>query len=495
MVNSKNQPSSEKKSSEGSDTTRENGGIQIDTTEYNTRLELLYEVANKATSYPEVLKLIEDILSVTQRILNSAAVSLLIIDNNKGILSYYLANGKLKSSLKPIKLSENSGIVRWVARTGMAVIVNSPAEDERFDEVIDGINGTTTESLLAVPLIRGEKVIGVLRVVNKADGDKFTENDSVVLSGLASTEALVMLVSMTVLALRNIDLNREKPGNSRRTDSSYLHISGHSRRVREYALLAAKYFSFSPDELQTIEFAALLHDLAKIGIRDHGLRTSDSLTDYERMILLEHSVIGADIIGEIPFLEKVAKIVRYHHERYDGSGYPDGLKEDNIPMYTRLITVADAFDNMTTEYPHYDTLSDAEAIAELKRGVGVQFCPLMVEAFITEYTRQKEEQKKEELDTIAPEQVEKGKPAKSTEDSEVWRSRGINLLRAGRYEEAIEAIDMAIEIDPNNAAAWRNKGTALGRQGKDVMALRAITRALELDPDNAASWHNKATAL
>jgi HD-GYP domain-containing protein (c-di-GMP phosphodiesterase class II) len=292
MVNLNNQPKYNKRPSESSDMARENGEIQIDTTEYTTRLELLFEVANKATSYLEVLKLIEDILLVTQRILNSSAVSLLIVDDGKGILSYHLADGKLESSLKLVRLNVNAGIVRWVARTGTTVIANDVTQDERFDPEVDGVDGITAESILAVSISRGQKVVGVLKVVNKTDGGGFTEKDSIVLSGLASTEALVLLVSMTVLALRNIDLNKLKPGESRRADSYQLSISGHSRRVREYALLIAKAFSFSPDELQTIEFGALLHDIGKIGIRDHGLRSSDSLTDYERAILLEHAVIS-----------------------------------------------------------------------------------------------------------------------------------------------------------------------------------------------------------
>jgi putative nucleotidyltransferase with HDIG domain len=478
---------------------RENGEIQIDTTEYTTRLELLYEVANKATSYPEVLKLIEDILSVTQRILHSSAVSLLIVDNGQGMLSYYLADGKLKSSLKPVRLHINTGIVRWVARTATTVTANDVTKDERFDPEIDGVDGITTESILAVPISRGQRVIGVLSVMNKTGGDEFTEKDAIVLSGLASTEALVLLVSMVVLALRNIDLNKIKPGESRRVDSYQLNVRGHSRRVREYALLAAKAFSLSPDELQTIEFGVLLHDIGKIGIRDHGLRSSDSLTDYEKTILLEHSVIGAEIISEIPFLEKAAKIVRYHHERYDGGGYPEGLKGDAIPMYARLIAVADAFDNMTTEYPHYDSLTDAEAIEELKRKTGVQFCPVMVRAFITEFTKQKDEIRQEEIEIIKPapsaKEPERDKTARSTGDSETWRSRGIALLRAGRYEDALEAFEEAIDINSSNAAAWRNKGAVLGRLGKDNLALRALTRSIELDPGNASSWHNKATAL
>ncbi|MGD9143609.1 MAG: HD domain-containing protein, partial [Dehalococcoidia bacterium] len=497
MMSSRDQSNYPKDSDENKDTNRGAGDFQIDTTEYTTRLELLYEVANKATSYPEILKLIEDILSVTQRILNSTAVSMMVVDNGKGILSYQLADEQFHSSLTPVRLSVNSGLVRWVARTGMTILIDDVSTDERYDAATDAIEGIDTKSILAVPLSRGQKVIGVLMVVNKEEGGKFTEQDSVVLSGLASTEALVLLVSLTILALRNIDLNRERPPSDRRTDRYTERIGGHARRVKEYALIAARTFNFTSDELQTIEFGALLHDIGKIGIRDLGLRASEELTDYEKMILLEHSVIGADIVSEIPFLEKAAKIVRYHHERYNGSGYPEGLRGDDIPMFTRLITVADAFDNMTTEYPHYDTLSDAEALRELRRKTGVQFCPVMTKAFIAEYTKWKEEQKTEEEITVSEpvKEVDKDRAARIIEESEQVRNQGIELLRIGRYEAALEAFERAIDIYPNNAVAWRNKGTTLGRLGKDSSALRSITRSIELDPRDVNSWHNKATAL
>ena len=183
MVSSKNQSKYRRDSDENNGMNRDSNDFQIDTTEYTTRLELLYEVANKATSYPEILKLIEDILSVTQRILRSSAVSLMVVDDGKGILSYQLADDQFHSSLKPVRLSVNSGMVRWVARTGMTIIIDDVNEDERYDADVDDIEGVETRSILAVPLSRGQKVIGVLMVVNKSDDGTFTEQDSVVLSG------------------------------------------------------------------------------------------------------------------------------------------------------------------------------------------------------------------------------------------------------------------------------------------------------------------------
>jgi putative nucleotidyltransferase with HDIG domain len=352
---------------------QQNREIQVDTTEYDTRLDLLYEVAQKATSYSEVLKLIENILRVTQRILQASALSLFLIGDEKGLLYYLPANGREANELRQTKLGIDSGIVGWVARNCLPVVVNDISKDERFNKDIDEFPGVAARSIMAVPLGRGQKVIGVIEVINQDDGSAFSEQDLSVLTGLASTEALTLLVSMTATTLHNIELQQAEPNWQETTIETLVTVadmegscaSGHSQRVRDYVLLAAKSLSFSPEELRIIEFGALLHDIGKIGIADDILLNPDSLSDEEWSIIRKHPVIGANIVGEIPFLVKARDIVLNHHEWYDGTGYPEGLKGEDIPIGARLVAVADAFDTMTTEHFYRAALSVDEAVSEL----------------------------------------------------------------------------------------------------------------------------------
>jgi putative nucleotidyltransferase with HDIG domain len=472
----------------------------IDTEEYTTRLELLYEVAQKAGSYPEVLRLIEEILGVTQRILQASGAALLLIDEGKGELCFQAAGDKATNTLRHVRLDLESGIVGWVARHGVAVVASDVCEDKRFNKDIDEFSGLVAKSIIVAPLVRGQKVIAVLEVLNKADGSEFSERDLAFLTGFASTEALILLVSMAATAIHNIKLRQAELNNHKRTVETLVaatdvkdpYACGHSQRVREYTLLAANSLSLSPEELQVIEFGALLHDIGKIGVDDCILRKPTSLTNEEWYVMRKHSLIGANIVGEIPFLEKAKGIVLSHHEWYNGTGYPEGRKGEDIPLGARLVAVADAFDTMITDHSYRAALSVDEAIGELVRGSGSQFCPVAVKAFISAFKKQREELEKDEAERAAEEEAEK---ARKAEEATALRNEGKALVRLGKEEEALEVFVKAIELDPRNAASWRSKGVALGRLGRDEEALKAFVKAVELDPANAEAWRNRGTAL
>lgn len=474
--------------------------------EYTARLGLLYDVAQKASSYSEVLKLIEATLCVTNRILQTSASLLLLIDEGTG-LCFQAGDDKAASTLRKIRLSPDLGIIRWVAHKGRPATVNDVSIDKRFSKNTDEVSGLTTKSIMAVPLLRGEKVIGVLGVLNKVDGNPFNEQDLAVLTGFASTEALTLLVSTAAIATHITKLRQAKPTGHQSAietlaaaaDIKDPYACGHSQRVREYTMLAASSLGFSPEELRVIEFGALLHDVGKIGIGDRVLAKPSSLNDEEWPIMRNHSLIGANIVGEIPFLEKARGIVLNHHEWYDGTGYPDGLKGEDIPIGARLVAVADAFDTITTEHSYRGASGVDDAIDELIRGIGTQFCPVAVKAFVSALSQQKDKLAKELAERAAKgpvtREAEAARKTRDVDSSAVWREKGAALVKLGRNAQALEALEKATKLDPKNAAAWRSKGTALGRLGRHEKALEALVKAIELDPKNVAAWHNKAIAL
>jgi len=170
-------------------------------------------------------------------------------------------------------------------------------------------------------------------------------------------------------------------------DAKDPYTRGHSQRVTEYALLGATSLLMSQEELEILENAGILHDIGKIGIPDSILRKPSSLTTEEWRMVHEHPVIGANIIKDVPFLEESRKLVRHHHEKYDGTGYPDGLIGDDIPLGARLLAVADSFDSMTSDRAYRVALSTEDALKELQKCVGTQFCPIAVETFISGFNR------------------------------------------------------------------------------------------------------------
>lgn len=136
------------------------------------------------------------------------------------------------------------------------------------------------------------------------------------------------------------------------------------------------------DALEKLRIAALLHDIGKIGTYDDILNKAGKLTDAEYEAIKQHPARGAEMLAPIRQLHDIIPAVRGHHERYDGAGYPDGLKGENIPLAARILAVADTFDSMTAERPYRATLGKARALEEIQRHAGTQFDPVVVEAFL-----------------------------------------------------------------------------------------------------------------
>ena len=166
-------------------------------------------------------------------------------------------------------------------------------------------------------------------------------------------------------------------------DAKDPYTHGHSERVSHLAVQLAKKLDFADTEIEYLEYAAILHDIGKIGIEDRILGKKDRLTEQEYEKIKEHPVIGASIIESIEFLKKCSKIVLHHHERYDGKGYPHGLKGEEIPRASRLLAVVDSYDAMNSDRPYRKKLSKDDILEELEREAGKQFDPVIVKIFIS----------------------------------------------------------------------------------------------------------------
>lgn len=168
------------------------------------------------------------------------------------------------------------------------------------------------------------------------------------------------------------------------------YMRGHAERVAGYALAIARDMGYNDKELTRLHYIALLHDAGKIGIKDRILNKPEALTADEYAEVKRHSLIGAQIIEKINFLSSGADIVRFHHERFDGTGYPAGLRGYDIPEGARILAVVDAFDAMTTDRPYRKAKTKAEALAELVSLAGKQFDPQVVKVFKKVLRRQGE---------------------------------------------------------------------------------------------------------
>jgi putative nucleotidyltransferase with HDIG domain len=161
------------------------------------------------------------------------------------------------------------------------------------------------------------------------------------------------------------------------------YTSKHSFRVKEIAADIGKEMRLSESDLEALEWGGLLHDVGKIGVPDNVLLKQERLTREERMIMNAHPVLGAEIIAPVTRLARELPIIRHHHEWYNGSGYPDRLIGDEIPLLARVLHAADAFEAMTAKRPYRMTpLTAEQAVGELRKFAGVQFDPKVVDAFV-----------------------------------------------------------------------------------------------------------------
>jgi diguanylate cyclase (GGDEF)-like protein/putative nucleotidyltransferase with HDIG domain len=179
-----------------------------------------------------------------------------------------------------------------------------------------------------------------------------------------------VLPSDTVAALAEALLERDR------------YTGEHSERVSEMAAEVARAMALDEREVERVRYAALLHDIGKVGIPDDILRKGSDLTEPEWRTMREHPIIGERIVRSIPGLGPVARIVRHEHERWDGTGYPDGLSGDEIPIGARIVLACDAYHAMTSNRPYRQALPHTDAVRELAAGAGSQFDPQVTEILI-----------------------------------------------------------------------------------------------------------------
>ncbi|MDD5492941.1 MAG: HD domain-containing protein [bacterium] len=169
---------------------------------------------------------------------------------------------------------------------------------------------------------------------------------------------------------------------------------GHTERVTEYAVKIAKYMGLKEEDIEVIHKAALIHDIGKIGIKSEILNKKETLTEEDWKVIKTHPIMGINILSPMKILGNMLPIIRYHHERYDGAGYPEGLAREDIPLGARILSVADSYDAMTSDRPYHERFPVDQAVAEIKNNSGTQFDPAVVKALLAVLQNEEENKQK-----------------------------------------------------------------------------------------------------
>jgi len=308
-----------------------------------------------------VLKRIPDILPVDQ-------VRFVLVSDRDGELVVYSSESDRDLELERI-------------RTGDELLDIKASIKEKSDLVVQWVFERTGRiaglHYTKIPSVAGEQLLGVLILGVKAELNRqekeraanFSNQLAVAISNARLLEDLDQLNWGTLTAL------------ARAVDAKSSWTAGHSERVAQISVRIGQEFGLEAKKLETLRRGALLHDLGKIGIPSSVLDKPGELSQQEYRLIQEHSIIGARILEPIGTFWDVLPIVRNHHERYDGNGYPDGLKGSRIPFLVRILTVADAFDAMVSDRPYRRCVRWLEAIETLKVYGGIQFDPEVVQVF------------------------------------------------------------------------------------------------------------------
>jgi HD-GYP domain-containing protein (c-di-GMP phosphodiesterase class II) len=337
---------------------------------YRDRLDRIFAVTKdlREEIYGDILlnKIMDHSLSVTQ----SDAGAILIIENDT--LTFKIVKGETSDELIGRTVPRGKGIAGWVAANSQPVLIADAKSDERFDPDVDVVAGHETKSLLCVPLATKAGVEGVIEL-NKKD-DHYSVRDVELITYLADQAA----ASLVQARFREDQKNYEIHITDMLLEAIDFQIPekmGHSKRVATYSNILAKAINMPEEKRKRLYVAALLHDVGFLRIKTEDI--------YSREDYMKHPVIGNEMIRPINIYADVAPFILYHHERYDGYGYPEKLKGDAIPIESRIIAVAEAFDAMVSETSYKVPLSFNAAIEELQRNAGTQFDFWLVDVFVS----------------------------------------------------------------------------------------------------------------
>jgi putative nucleotidyltransferase with HDIG domain len=223
-------------------------------------------------------------------------------------------------------------------------------------------------------------VIGVIVATDKLNGDEYYSTEIKLIHSIASECAISIKKALLYEEIRDI-LFSVTESFALAIDAKDPYTYGHSKRVAETAASVAVQMGFSSEAVHWIRLAALLHDVGKIGTPENILRKNGSLSADEMGRIKDHPIVGAKMIEHISRMGEVAQWICHHHEKYDGTGYPAGLAQEEIPMPSKIIAVADYYDALTSDRPYRKTLSKKEALDIMRRLIGIQFDPAVFEYF------------------------------------------------------------------------------------------------------------------
>lgn len=351
----------------------------------NRLLRALYECGRVVNAETNKQPILDAIVDQALEALGGTRGFLIVYDKQTDTLTPGVIRMPESEGNGSTQLTLSKTILTECVRTGNSILCTDAMTDSRFRQggsiVLHGIR-----SAVCVPVESNKEILGALYIDHLQDAGAFDDEDLKLLAALGRLAGDAL--DRALLAEKHdrlfYGLIRALVSTIEAKDQ---YTRGHTERVTTYTMSIAEEMGLTEEEKHTLQLGALLHDVGKIGIPEKILKKPGKLTPGEYEIMKRHPDIGADILENIDGIGEISDIVRYHQEKFDGTGYPAGLKGDDIPLFDRIVAVADAYDAMTSSRSYRRNFSEEEVMKEFNRCAGFQFDRNVVDAFFRAYRK------------------------------------------------------------------------------------------------------------
>ncbi len=341
-------------------------------------ISVLFEISQSITSTLVLDEVLDSIVNFSMEMMNALRCELRLVDETGQLLDVRASRGLSKSFLSSTTIKVGEGIIGGCFSQKLPISVVDARKDPRT-KYTTMVKREKLAGLLAVPIMQRGKPIGVITVYTSKPRD-FSQDEIDLLSTFASQASIAIENAQLYAEMKRQYLSMVMAlAAAIEAKDSYTH--GHSTQVMEYAVKIGQELGLTEEEIETVRYAGLLHDIGKIGIKDVILTKQGQLTEEEIQELHRHPEYGASIMERVEILKEIAPLTLYHHERYDGGGYPLGLKGSQIPLGARILAVADTYDAMIADRPYRKAFPFSYVKQEMQKAAGNQLDPEIVKIF------------------------------------------------------------------------------------------------------------------
>lgn len=344
------------------------------------RFNTLLQVSREITQINDLHELLQVIMESAKKVMRADASSLFLLDKKANELYIETAQGEAGDKIKTIRLPVGKGIAGWVAQKGKPQLVKDAYEDNRFNPEYDRKTGYRTKSIVCVPLEYKRQTTGVIQIINALDKEYFEDDDVDYMLALAGQAAVAIENARLLQSNKELFLNVVM-ALVKVIDSRHKFFAGHSVRVSSISVAIARELGLPPGEIEKVQISGFLHDIGRLQIPDGILVKAGKLNEQEMKAIKMQPLFGAKIIQGIKMLDYAVPAILYHMEYYNGKGYPKGLKGEQIPLLSKILGVASAFDAMCSPRPYRKPMDPKSARGKVNTLAGSQFDPLVVKAF------------------------------------------------------------------------------------------------------------------